>query len=44
LTVFDEALVSKLIEWGVDGIITDDPGQLISMLAARGYALPVTYR
>jgi glycerophosphoryl diester phosphodiesterase len=43
-TVFDEALVSKLIDWGVDGIITDDPGQLISMLAARGYALPVTYR
>ena len=24
--------------------ITDDPGQLISMLAASGYALPVTYR
>jgi glycerophosphoryl diester phosphodiesterase len=44
LTVFDEALVSKLIEWGVDGIITDDPGQLISMLAARGYALPAIYR
>jgi glycerophosphoryl diester phosphodiesterase len=43
-TVFDMALVSKLIDWGVDGIITDDPGQLISMLAARGYALPVTYR
>jgi glycerophosphoryl diester phosphodiesterase len=43
-TVFDDALVSKLIDWGVDGIITDDPGRLISMLAARGYALPVTYR
>jgi glycerophosphoryl diester phosphodiesterase len=43
-TTFDVALVSKLIDWGVDGIITDDPGRLISMLAARGYALPVTYR
>ena len=43
-TVFDAALVRKLIDWGVDGIITDDPGQLISMLAARGYALPATYR
>ncbi len=43
-TVFDEALVSKLIDWGVDGIITDDPGRLISMLAARGYALPASYR
>jgi glycerophosphoryl diester phosphodiesterase len=43
-TTFNVALVSKLIDWGVDGIITDDPGQLISMLAARGYSLPVTYR
>jgi glycerophosphoryl diester phosphodiesterase len=43
-TVFDEALVGKLIDWGVDGIITDDPGRLVSMLAARGDALPVTYR
>jgi glycerophosphoryl diester phosphodiesterase len=41
---FDAALVSKLIDWGVDGIITDDPGQLISMLSARGYSLPATYR
>jgi glycerophosphoryl diester phosphodiesterase len=43
-TVFDMALVGKLIDWGVDGIITDDPGQLVSMLAAREYALPATYR
>lgn len=42
-TVFNAALVSKLIDWGVDGIITDDPGMLISMLAARNYALPVRY-
>ena len=43
-TTFDVALVSKLIDWGVDGIITDDPGMLISMLAARGYPLPPVYR
>ncbi len=42
-TVFDPALVSKLIDWGVDGIITDDPGMLISMLAARNYRLPARY-
>lgn len=43
-TVFDDALVSRLIDWGVDGIITDDPGRLISMLAARGYPLPASHR
>ncbi len=42
-TVFDAELVSKLIDWGVDGIITDDPGMLISMLAARNYPLPARY-
>jgi glycerophosphoryl diester phosphodiesterase len=42
-TVFDPDLVSKLISWGVDGIITDDPGMLISMLAARNYSLPAKY-
>ena len=35
-TAFDPKLVHQMIEWGVDGIITDDPGRLISMLAARG--------
>ena len=42
-TIFDPGLVSKLIDWGVDGIITDDPGMLISMLAARNYPLPARY-
>ena len=42
-TTFDVLLIEKLIDWGVDGIITDDPGQLISMLAARGYAIPKRY-
>jgi len=40
---FNVGLVSELIDWGVDGIITDDPGMLISMLAARNYQLPVRY-
>jgi glycerophosphoryl diester phosphodiesterase len=43
-TTFDVNLVSKLIDWGVDGIITDDPGMLISMLAARNYSLPARFR
>jgi glycerophosphoryl diester phosphodiesterase len=42
--VFDSKLVRKLIDWGVDGIITDDPGQLISLLAARGMRVPASYR
>lgn len=39
-TAFDPAMVGKMIEWGVDGIITDDPGRLTSMLAARGLPVP----
>jgi len=42
-TIFNTELVSKLIDWGVDGIITDDPGMLISMLAARNYSLPTRF-
>ncbi len=42
-TIFNTDLVSKLIDWGVDGIITDDPGMLISMLAARNYSIPARY-
>ena len=42
-TAFDAKLVEKMIRWGVDGIITDDPGRLLSMLAARGMSLPVQY-
>jgi len=37
---FDGKTVKRMIAWGVDGIITDDPGRLISMLAARGYRIP----
>lgn len=42
-TTFDPQLIAKLISWGIDGIITDDPGRLNSMLAARGYRVPVNY-
>lgn len=41
--VFDPVLVARLIDWGIDGIITDDPGQLISMLAARSLSVPARY-
>lgn len=43
-TTFDAGLVAKLISWGVDGIITDDPGRLSSMLAARGLRVPRRWR
>ena len=39
-TAFDPAMVERMIDWGVDGIITDDPGRLTSMLAARGRRVP----
>jgi glycerophosphoryl diester phosphodiesterase len=42
-TAFDANLYAKLISWGVDGIITDDPARLNSMLAARGYRVPQNY-
>ncbi len=42
-TAFDAKWVAKMIAWGVDGIITDDPGRLISMLAARGLPVPMRY-
>jgi glycerophosphoryl diester phosphodiesterase len=41
--VFNPAVAQKLIDWGVDGIITDDPGRLNSMLAARYMHVPPRY-
>lgn len=38
--VFDLQLIDQLISWGVDGIITDDPEQLVARLAALGYMVP----
>jgi glycerophosphoryl diester phosphodiesterase len=37
---FDVSMIQKIIDWGVDGVITDDPGYLISILAAKGYPVP----
>lgn len=42
-TAFDPKLTEKMIHWKVDGIITDDPGRLNSMLAARGMRVPPRY-
>ncbi|MBF0206145.1 MAG: hypothetical protein HQK53_04585 [Oligoflexia bacterium] len=42
-TTFDPKMIERLINWGVDGIITDDPGHLISLLAARGFQLPIHF-
>lgn len=33
----------RMIDWGVDGIITDDPARLTAMLAARGLRVPARY-
>jgi glycerophosphoryl diester phosphodiesterase len=41
--VFDPLVVQKLISFGVDGIITDDPAQLNAMLIARGLPVPTQY-
>ncbi|MBS1962504.1 MAG: hypothetical protein JST04_09825 [Bdellovibrionales bacterium] len=40
---FDPKMVEKMIDWKVDGIITDDPGRLNSMLAARGMRTPPNF-
>lgn len=40
---FDPVVANRLIDWGVDGIITDDPAQLNSILASRGMRLPKAY-
>lgn len=42
-SAFDPVVVNRLIDWGVDGIITDDPAHLNSILAARGMRVPQNY-
>lgn len=42
-TAFDARLTERMIDWGVDGIITDDPARLTAMLAARGLRVPARY-
>ncbi|EHR63908.1 glycerophosphodiester phosphodiesterase [Saccharomonospora cyanea] len=42
-TVNDEATMHKLIDDGVDGIITDYPDRLRKVVAERGFKLPKSY-
>ena len=42
-TVDDVPTMSKLIDDGVDGIITDYPDRLRTLLAQRGFRLPTAY-
>jgi glycerophosphoryl diester phosphodiesterase len=39
-TVNDRPTMERLIAWGVDGLITDDPELGREAMAARGVALP----
>ena len=39
-TVNDKPVMERLIDWGVDGIITDYPDRLREVMAARGLPLP----
>ncbi|MCF6764887.1 glycerophosphodiester phosphodiesterase [Thiotrichales bacterium 19S3-7] len=43
-TEFNYHRVVELINWGIDGIITDRPDQLRGILSARGYNLPKGYQ
>jgi glycerophosphoryl diester phosphodiesterase len=43
-TINDRATIESLMDIGVDGIITDLPDQLRTIMAERGYALPRAYR
>ncbi|QFZ16126.1 glycerophosphodiester phosphodiesterase [Saccharothrix syringae] len=43
-TVDDKATMNKLIDDGVDGLITDYPDRLREVLAERGFELPRAYR
>jgi glycerophosphoryl diester phosphodiesterase len=42
-TIDDPATIESLIDAGVDGMITNYPDRLRSILAERGYKLPRTY-
>ncbi len=41
-TVNDPADMARLIDWKVDGIITDYPDRLRKVMAAKGLPLPPT--
>jgi glycerophosphoryl diester phosphodiesterase len=42
-TVNDEADLVRLLDWKVDGLITDYPDRLRALMKARGMTLPVQY-
>ena len=42
-TVNDPADLSRMLEWKVDGLITDYPDRLRTLMAARGIALPTQH-
>jgi glycerophosphoryl diester phosphodiesterase len=42
-TINDPAMINKLIDDGVDGIITDYPDRLRAIMAERGFKLPRRY-
>ena len=42
-TVNDEADLARLLDWKVDGMITDYPDRLRALMKARGMALPTQY-
>jgi glycerophosphoryl diester phosphodiesterase len=42
-TVDDEPTMNKLIDDGIDGLITDYPDRLRTVLASRGFKLPKQY-
>jgi glycerophosphoryl diester phosphodiesterase len=43
-TIDDQPTMNKLIDDGVDGIITDFPDRLRALMAERGFRLPRSYR
>lgn len=42
-TVNDEVDLARLLDWKVDGLITDYPDRLRALMKARGMALPMQY-
>ncbi len=42
-TVNDETDLARLLDWKVDGLITDYPDKLHALMEARGMALPAQY-
>ena len=43
-TVNDAAVIERLLDWGVDGLISDHPERVRAALARRGQPLPATVK